>query len=226
MLDHNAVKTAMRTRLLAIVVCGTGVMDLRATATGFARQAGSFITDGFAPGMELVPAGFADNAVAVVQRVTALELFTAASRTAQAIGPNRSLTVGLPLVRVWENLEARDGNVPTDQGAIPGRPFMDEQYVRGPVVQQTIGSKGRLLGTPMYLPRINVPNGTGDQAASKYVDAILAAFPPTDVIAIAGGSIHIGGNPAPFAGQLLKNGNEHHGVLCSIPLRAYSLNTI
>jgi hypothetical protein len=52
---------ALRGRVLTLSVATTGTTSLAATATGYTRAAGSFVTDGFKPGMEVLAAGFATS---------------------------------------------------------------------------------------------------------------------------------------------------------------------
>jgi hypothetical protein len=226
--DHDTIRVAMRAPLLALVVCSTGAIALSATATGYARPDGSFITDGFVAGMEVTPAGFAANTVGVITYVSALELRIAGGRAIEAQAPARSLTVALPRVRAWEGFPASDVDTPTaDEEVIRGRPYIDEQYVPGPAVGGGIGPYMRIFAEPMYLPRVFVPEGYGSGAASKYADKILALYPPGNIIPLPNGdTIHVRGRPAPFPGQLLPDGKGNAGILCTVPLRCQSLNSI
>lgn len=236
MLDHVAVQQALRTRLGTIVVATTGAMSLSATATGYARAAGSFVTDRFAVGMEVRGNGFVNavnNGVGVITRVAPLALtvsmvvvtvtngvrsVTRPANVAEAAAGGRTLTVGLPQFAAWENVGFT---------ADTGIPYWDEQYVRGPNALNTIGPQGRIIGEPMYLPRINVQSDTSIEAASRYLDAIINVFPPGDKIVLASGDvIEIRADQAPYGGQLLPNGNGFSGLLCTVPLRVRSINSI
>jgi hypothetical protein len=56
---------------------GSSTGNIAATATGYFRNAGSFVADGFVPGMQVTVAGFtssANNGVATVTGVTASDL--------------------------------------------------------------------------------------------------------------------------------------------------------
>jgi hypothetical protein len=88
MLNHLAALIACRTRLATLEVCTTGTTTLEATATGFVRLAGSFVTDGFQVGMEVLPAGFTSTARQVVKNVAALTLTVEGT-------PSASLNTGL-----------------------------------------------------------------------------------------------------------------------------------
>lgn len=228
MADDNAVRLAMRARLLALVVCTTGATNLSATTTGYKRTAGSFLGEGFRAGMELTPANFGANPVDTITYVDALEIRVATPRKAEALGANRSLSVLLPMVRSFENFPVIDGATPTaDEEVKRGRPYVEEQYLPGPRKGGGIGPRIRIFAEPMYLVRVWIPEGVGTDAAEGYAKATLALYPATDVIPLANNeSIHIKGDPAPFPGQLLPDGSGHAGILCSVPLRCQSLNTI
>lgn len=228
MVDHESVRITVRGRLLSLAVCSTGLTALSATATGYARTAGSFRADGFVAGMEVTPAGFPVSDVGLITYVSDRELRIAGGRKVQAAADNRSLTVSLPLVRSWEMMPVTEGSVPTADGeVVRGRPYIDEQYLPGPATLGGIGPNARHIASPTYLPRVFVPEGYGSAAASKYADAILALYPPTDVIPLnVTQSIRIRGDVAPFPGQSLPDGRGCAGILCTVPLRCFSLNTI
>lgn len=236
MLNHLTVRRAVRARLGTLVAATTGVTSLSATATGYARAAGSFVTDGFEVGMELRGSGFANavnNGVGVVTRVAPLALtvsmwvatttngvrtVTRPANVAESAAGGRALTVGLPSFVSYDNVELTPET---------GVPYWDEQYVRGPNVLGTIGPQGRIVGEPMYLPRINVQKDTSDEAASRYADAMVNVFPPGDKIVLADGNvIEVRADQAPYAGQLLPNGAGFSGLLCTVPLRVRSINAI
>lgn len=237
MLSHLDIQRACRARLATLAVCTTGATLLSATATGYARAAGSFATDGFAVGMEFRGSGFAsavNNGVGIVTRVASLALtvsmlvvsysaqgvrtVTRPANVVESAAGGRTLAVGLPSFGAWENV----GFVPET-----GVPYWDEQYVRGPSLLGTIGPQGRIIGEPMYLPRINVQSDSSVEAASRYADAMVNAFPPGDKIVLASGDvIEVRADQAPYSGQLLPNGAGFAGLLCTIPLRCRSINSI
>lgn len=236
MLNHLAIQRACRTRLGTLVVATTGVTSLSATATGYARATGSFVADGFEVGLELRGSGFGNavnNGVGVITRVAPLALtvsmvvvtitlgvrtVTRPANVAETAAGGRALLVGLPSFGAWENVAFTPET---------GVPYWDEQYVRGPNVLGTIGPQGRITGEPMYLPRINVQSDTSVEAASRYADAMLNVFPPSDKIVLASGDVvEIRADQAPYGGQLLPNGAGYSGLLCTIPLRVRSINTI
>lgn len=96
MLDLELAQTALHSRAATLSVASTGSATLAATTTGYTRASGSFVTDGFLPGMQVAPTGFTQTAVGVIDAVTALALTIAGGRTVQVAGSGRSLAVGLP----------------------------------------------------------------------------------------------------------------------------------
>lgn len=221
MIDHSAMRLALRTKLLTLLVCTTGSVQLSATLTGYARAAGSFLLDGFQPGMELVGAGFtagANNTAKTITGVTDLAITCLQACVIEAAGA-RTLTVGLPSNSAVEN----SGFDP-----IVGVPYWEEQYLPGPKVRDSIGPFARLTAEPMYAPRIYVPTKTGAYAADAYADAIEDLFPPGLALpALANGDVlKVRGDVAPFRGQLHQGDPGFVVVPITIPFRCHSLNSI
>jgi hypothetical protein len=198
MISHEQMQQAMRDRALTLSVVTTGATSLSATATGYARAAGSFLTDGFRIGMELVGTSFsfaANNAAKAITAVDALTL-TCAGCVVETAG-TRTLTVGLPALRDWENLPFT---------SVVGRPYVREQYLPGPMAQVTLGPLGELEADPLYVLQIFTPTNTGFLAAAKYADALLAHFAPRTALTLTSGDVlTVRTNPAPFRGQLLQD---------------------
>lgn len=198
MIDHTDLHLAMRAKLRTLVVVTTGAITLRATATGYERAAGSFYDDGFWPGMEITPAGFATNTPRVIASVTPATITVNGSVPVEASAGGRSLTVGLPSSRAWEGLAFQ----PT-----PGVPYVEEQYIPGPEAIAHDGYQGRLELRPMYAPRIYMPEGLGIGADGKYAGAIRRLFAPGTVLTLptgsAGDSCVVLNTPAPVRGQRL-----------------------
>jgi hypothetical protein len=240
-IDNLAIIRAMRARLQALLVLTTGSIDLSVTTAGYARVTGSFVTDKFEKGMEVAAVGFgnaANNGVSVVTKVEPLLLTTrmlvitraAGVRTvshpahvAEGSASGRTLSVGLPTLVAWNNA-ADDGPVFQTE---PGYPYIDEQYLRGPARMASLSPTGRLEGLPLWRPRINVPAGVGEEAATRYADAMLALYPPGDVIALPNNvAVHINAAAAPYADQLLPGKEGFAGLLCTIPMEVHAYNSL
>jgi hypothetical protein len=231
MLDEETIQRALRSRLLTLVVTTTGDTSLAATTTGYMRTTGSFVTDRFAAGMEITPAGFANNSRAVITEVSALTItakrivattvngittYALAALTAEAAAGGRSLTVGLPLNRAWENEEFE----PT-----AGIPWVREEFLPGPNEQVTIGPGGDVQGEPQYVIHISVPAGTR-LTAKRYTHAAKVLFAPATKITTSGGTIRVKPKPAPFTGQLLPSQAGFAEQPITFPLEVRSPNVI
>lgn len=232
MIDEVAYQLALRSKLLTLSVASTGAIALAATTTGYTRSTGSFITDGFAPGMEAVAAGFGANGPVMITDVAALTIaakrvvasvvngvttYALAALTAEGSASGRSLTVGLPSNRAWEN----DYFEPT-----AGITWVREEFLPGPTQQITIGPNGELEGTPQYALYFNAPAGTR-LTAKRYVQAARVLFAPrTEISASNGDTIRVRADTGPYAGQLQNSTPGFAVQPFTIPLRVRSANII
>lgn len=220
MTGHLAIQLALRSKLLSLEVCTTGSVTLASTTTGYTRTTGSFVTDGFAVGMELLASGFltaGNNGRATITAVTALALTVSRALTADVSASGRTLAVGLPGTRVYENAEPEDADgAPTTKAQ--GSPYFEEQYLPGPAARATLGTGGEVELLPMYAPRIYVPANQGAKAARKYGDGLLALFAPDTTISVAPDTLRVRSNPAPFPGQLLQADPGFAVIPVTIPL--------
>lgn len=220
MISHTAALIALRTQALTLSVATTGSTTLTATTTGYLRaDGGSFLTDGFAVGMEITPSGFASNPVDVLTGVTATTLTTRTARASETSGSGRTIAVGLPALRAWENVDF----TPT-----AGRWYVDEDYLPGPVEQQTFGGVGGEIETlPQYVLKLYGSANTGATALYKVADALLALFAPKRTLTLStGDTVAVRTSPAPYRGQLLPSDTGWSLVTVTIPLRSRSANTI
>lgn len=217
MIDEVAIQLALRSKLATLTVATTGTTTLAATTSGYTRAAGSFLDDGFAVGMEVTPTGFTSNTPRVITAVSALSMTVNATLTAQAAAGGRSLTVGLPSQRAWENVAFQ----PT-----AGVPWVREEFLPGPTQQVTIGPGGDLEVTPMYAIHVNVKDDTG-LTAKRYVQALRVLFAPRTQIPLSNGdTIRVRGDTGPYAGQLLQSQPGFAVQPFTVPLRLRSPNVI
>jgi hypothetical protein len=210
---YEEMRPVLRQRAMDLVVATTGAMALAATSTGFTRASGSFVTDGFRPGMEVLAAGFArptNNARRVILEVATLTM-TCAGVLAEVSDSGRTLSVGLPAARDWENQEFE----PT-----AGVPWVREQLVPGPTGVPTVVPGGRWQAMPLYALHVHVPAGTGAAAADSYAGALLRLFAPGLGWALASGAaLRVRADHAPYAGQLLAARPGFVTVPVTVPLR-------
>lgn len=219
MLNHLLAREAFRARLLTLVVATTGTATLGASATGYTRTAGSFIDDGFADGMEVVPAGFPTNARKIIGGNTATGPITATflpivgGLTATGAAGSRSLTVGLPEARQWENTQ-------TPYTASPGtRPYVAEQWVPG-----TMSDAQPIVDTGFYVLNWYGLANKGVAAMYPQLGAVRDLFPVGTQFVIGSDRIRVTGNPGPSIGQLITTENGYALSTIRIPWRIATSN--
>jgi hypothetical protein len=218
-IDEVAMQLALRARALTLSVATTGAISLSATATGYARASGSFSTDGFWPGMELVASGFgiaANNGTKVVTAVTPTTLDCAGCAVESAAG-GRTLSVGLPSSRAWENVAFEP---------VAGVPWVEEHFISGPSSQVTLGPLGEIVVEPQYALYVNLPNETG-LTVRRYVNALRVLFAPRTAIPLPNGDVlRVRSDTGPFPGDL-QQGRPGFAVLpVTFPLRIRTNNSI
>jgi hypothetical protein len=220
MLNVKLARAAFRSHAEALVVVTTGAVSLSATATGYARAAGSFVTDGFVVGMELTGAGFgtaANNTPGVVTAVTATDLTIDGGRTAEAADVARALTVGWPAIRAYELV----GGIATD----PRRWWVDESFAPGAGILNAIPGDGGLtkdMGIAEY--HLYGIAGTGDDALDLVADELLRQFRPTTILTLADGSkARVLGKPTPYR-SASRRVSQWGVVTVAIPYAAWTRN--
>lgn len=218
MLDHLAAREALRARALTLVVATTGTMELGATTAGYTRTAGSFLSDGFAAGMEVVPAGFPTNAAKMIESVTdTLVTITGGLSSSVAAASGRALTVGLPVARQWENTQ-------TPYTTTPGvRPYIAEQWV--PATGDSAADEFAMVAdTGMYVLTWYGLANKGVLAMYRQMKALRNLFPPGLNLAVGDDSdwLRILGTPGPSIGQLIPLENGYVTSTLRIPWRAVS----
>lgn len=222
MISHSAYQAACRARAKTLSVCSTGSIAMSATASGYVRTAGSFITDGFAVGMELVAASFTKAANNGAKPITAISAdgraISCLGCVAEGSAAGRTLSVGLPLTRRYMNVV-----VDTEQGV----PYFTEQYIPGPSKVVTLGPLGEIELTPMYSGAFSVPEGTGEAAAASYINAFLTLFTPRTALALPSGeALRVRTDTGPFPSQLLAGEPGFAVQTAAIPLWIRTPNSI
>lgn len=216
--DHTVNILALRAHALALPAFASTSGTLEATATGYARaDAGSFVTDGFREGMEVVPTGFTQTTPGIVSAVTASALTIVGGRTVQATGPGRTLTVGLPPLIAWEGV---------DFSPEAGRWYVDEDYVPGPAGRKTLGRFAQMEHYPTYFLNLYAPPNYGVLALYALADALTTRFAPETALVLTSGDVlRVRGDVAPFRGQLTTRAG-YAVVPVTIPLILRTANSI
>jgi hypothetical protein len=217
LISHEALQLGLRTKALTLSVATTGSTTLSATSTGYARASGSFVTDGFKPGMELSASGFttaANNGVHVIVAVSALAIQCEDTAT-EAAASGRTLSVGLPSRVAWEN-------VAFDPPA--GAPWVEEQLVPAPSRLLSV-SRGTVETTALYNLLIYTPEDVGVGAANGYADALIVLFAPlTDITLSTGHVARVRTDTGPYRGQMIRRKPGWVTVPVTFPLFVYTSN--
>ena len=196
MIQNTAVQLALRARALTLSVATTGAISLSATATGYARAAGSFVTDGFKVGHELTATGFtvaANNGAHVITAVTATAI-SCSGCAVDGASAGRTLSVGLPSLLAATNVDF----IP-----VTGRPYVEEDFVPGPAAVVTLGPLGTVELFPLYTLNVYGVANTGVSGILSVVDALLTLFAPrTGIVLASGDVVRIRESPAPYAGAI------------------------
>lgn len=217
MIDTLQMQLALRAHALTLSVCTTGSATLGASASGFTRSAGSFLADGFYPGMEVEASGFASNdGTHVIEEVSAT-LLSVTGLDVESESAGRTISVGLPSQRSWEN---DDFDPPT------GSPWVDEQFIPGPTRQVSSGPNAHMEARPMYQLTVHALEDKDVGAPRSYGTALLQHFRPTTSIALSNGDfLRVRTDTGPFEGQLIRRRAGFASVPVTFPLRLYTLNT-
>lgn len=217
MMDYADIQFSARAHLKTLVAADSGTTTLGASSTGFTRDSGSWLNDGFAPGMEVTSTGFPTVLSGVVRTVSATLLGVSGLTTAAAAS-GRRVYAGLPTQRSWENEEFE----PTQ-----GQPWVREQLLPGPTRQTGVGPMGSVELDPLYVVEIHTPKGIGALALRRYASAVMTLFTHRTAIPMANGDdLRVRTGTGPFQGQLLNRIPGWATVPVTVPLRVYTHNTI
>jgi hypothetical protein len=180
--NHNLLRLAIRARLATLSVVSTGATNLSGAALGYERSAGSFLVDGFDPGMEVDASGFAvaNNGKSVLTGVEAGRLHILGGRTVDAEAAARTVSVGFPSRAYWEN---RDYTPDQDY------PYTEEDYLPGqPPIMRGLVPGGTVENYPLYTLKLYLPAQLGSNAFEKYAFAIESLFPAGFAFSLSDGS--------------------------------------
>lgn len=240
MIDTAAAVLAIRNRILGVSVATTGSVSLGATATNtstglatYTRASGSFITDGLYQGMEFTAAGFgtaANNGKGLIAGVTATVLTvypydvtsttnTVATRTMvdEAASSGRTISVGLPGLRAWENVEL----IP-----VTGKPYVEEDFVLAPAEQITAPyNGGKILETGIYVLKLYGVENYGSFAIRKALGAIKALLAPGTSLTAGSNTLEVPGT-GPSEAALQSTGDGWTVGVLTVPWRAWTRNAV
>lgn len=169
---HLDVRAAWRQRLLTLLLATSGaISDVSVAGSAYTRASGSWITDGFAQGDEIMASGFGvsgNNGRAVIVTLTALVMTVDRVLTTESAGASVTIKAELPQGRKWEGV--------TYQPQV-GVPYIDES-VR-PIADVTRSIGGQTVQHVISLDaRLNYPAGYGTLAVERMAGKILGLFKP------------------------------------------------
>lgn len=217
MIDHFANTLALRAHAFACVIATTGTTTLEATATGYARASGSFLTDGFAVGMEVTPVGFPQTSVGRITAVTALTMTINGGRTVAASAGSRSLTAYLPAMRGYENVAITP---------VADTPYVTEEYLPGGGTTRTVGANGATLeALPTYVLTLYAPQNSGIGALRRSLDALLETFAPGTPISVGPDVLRVRSDVIPSATAVRQLESGWAFSQLSIALRLFTANS-
>lgn len=229
MIDQTAATLALRNRALAVSVATTGVASIAASSTGYARTTGSFVTDGFVVGLEILASGFAlsaNNGYKIITQVSALSMKVSSLTTmaTEAAGGNETLAASLPEGRAFDNIAFEP---------VSGRPYLEEDFIPATTALRGQKNGGLVIETGLYVLKLYGLADTGVSAIRKTMDALKALFAPATTITAGSHTLHVGGNPnggaeqlGAYAGQILPQGDGRSLCVLTVPWYALSNNTI
>ncbi len=241
MIDEVLALTTMRSRWLSMTILTTGAQSLSATATGFARTAGSFLTDGFAIGMEVTSSDFANaanNGKGIITAVSALSMTvtkkqlgsaggvpTVVAGTANVVevaGAGKSIAALVPMLREFDNTAVQ---------RVAGVPLIEDRFVSAGNHLATYAAEGQAEDSGLYIVTWFGLAGQGTAAILRGTGALLQRFAPGTPMAMSDGNvIRVRGEsrsePRPQGGQIIPIDGGWAYRQVQIPWRARSRNTI
>lgn len=207
----------LRARALSLVLVTTGAIAIAATSTGYTRSSGSFLTDGFAVGMEVTPTGFAQTAVGTITAVSALAMTISGGRAPQAEAFGRSLVVKLPSRAKWIGVPFTP---------VAGHPWLQEGFIGGPNSGRSASRDGLFEQRAQYVLTVHVPVGS-PLTPMLYGAGIIRGFRAGLSLTLPDGTaLRVRAAPnAPRAGEQRPTEPGFEGVTVAIPLWLATNNT-
>lgn len=218
MASLTQIHLALRARVSGLVVATTGSTTLAATTTSYTRTVGSFLTDGFTVGSEVLPSGFATNTVQVVTRVQALTLTVSAALAAEAANSGRQLQAGVPTLFGTEN---------TVISPVAGRPYLMEVFKpTTATLRAGPAANGVRENDGLYELRWCGLANTGMLGIRQAVDALAARFTPGTTMTAGSDTVRVRTDVAPFSSRIAPRDDGWAVCVLTIPWRCYSVNVV
>lgn len=168
------IRAAARTHLLAMpAFATTGTLtNVSVSGSTYTRASGSFITNGFRAGDEIVASGFANatnNGRALIVNVTATTIVVDRALSSAAAGASVTIAAGLWQGQSWEGRA---------YAPVTGVPYISES-LRAIWSQVRAIGRGGTIGHRLDLVlRLNYPAGIGTVGIERQAGAIRQHFEP------------------------------------------------
>lgn len=169
---HTNLTSAFRQRLLTLSKATTGSTSLSALGSVVSRAAGSFVTDGFDVGDEVVLAGFssANNTRFCITALTSSDMTVDGTLVTDAASSGRTVVAGLPQGRAFEADKLYRPTV--------GQPYVSDAYQFLPSEPIGIGSNGVEGHSLAAIFGLYYPDTTPRLAISKMAGLVRKLFRP------------------------------------------------
>lgn len=170
---HPNLRAASRERLLTLVDIDHSPGVSVSLASGvFTRASGSWLTAGFAPGMEVQAQGFTGNPFGIVETVSALALKLNISGSQTVAGGGRFIAA-LPQGRAWEGF---------DFFPVDGRPYVSETLLPGISRKRSVGGPNGVGAViehrPSFVATFFYPKNKGTLAIERMTGSMMGLFRP------------------------------------------------
>lgn len=212
---HANLRAAFRERLLTLIDIDHSPGVSVSLASGvFTRASGSWLTAGFAPGMEVQAVGFTGNPFGVVETVSALAMKLGISGS-QTVAGGGQFKAALPQGRAWEGF---------DFFPVDGKPYVAESFRANSAMGLCVGNSDGTGGTIEHSLEATAsffyPKNKGTLAIERMAGAMMQLFR-------RGSSLSYGGDSATIANasrSSLYDDGARIGCAVTITIPAYTQN--
>lgn len=210
---------AARRHLLACVLATTGSATFEKTTIGYKRTVmdednEGFLVDGFVPGMEITPDEFTANPIDIVTGVTATELLTLNTHSAEGSDSDRSLVAKPPR---FIQYGTRAVDVPPDRG------YWAERWLGGPTRGLTTFSRGNMLvqTEPLYQVTVFGRIIDDDLVVTRSADSIARHFGSGTALAVGDRFMDVPQTPLAAIGPIGRTDDGRPAQTVTIALRLF-----
>lgn len=234
MIKGRLALVALGNRLLSTVVASHNAVNIAASATAYTRASGSWITDGYLVGMEIVASGFTNtgnNGQGVISELSATVMtigraynvstsYAVTDRTMVTEGSasGRTISATIPAMRRWDN---------TKLTPVAGIPYIEEEFVPATNRNRTVPAATAFNeDTGVYFVKWFGLSDTGE-SIRVCADAVLAEFAPGTPLTLSDGTtLRIPVDLGPKAGQVTRVDGGWSYSQIELPYIGESINAL